>query len=222
MKKKVSTIWTGSVISIGIVSLGTVVAVCIAPPLAIPFGAKLGASVLGLVGTAWAAGDTAVNHFSDCIGAEQNKEEDYIEELKRRLTSLEERCEKNTGDMQNVNQKFGEMEVRQNTLEIQHEKDKREQTARISLIREDVDSQSRKISTFERRMTSHTDKAPTVSSGAASSSTQTDQEQTDTIPENVSTLLSKHGLHSSNQSEFRPPSDASSASKRRNPTNLRM
>lgn len=124
--------------------------------------------------------------------------------------------------MQNVNQKFGEMEVRQNTLEIQHEKDKREQTARISLIREDVDSQSRKISTFERRMTSHTDKAPTVSSGAASSSTQTDQEQTDTIPENVSTLLSKHGLHSSNQSEFRPPSDASSASKRRNPTNLRM
>ncbi len=31
--------------------------------------------------------------------------------------------------------------------------------------------------------------------------TQTTQKQTDTIPENVNTLLSKHGLHSSNQSE---------------------
>jgi hypothetical protein len=51
---------------------------------------------------------------------------------------------------------------------------------------------------------------------------QTTQEQTDTIPENVSTLLSKHGLHSSNQSEYSQPLDASSARKRRTPTTLRM
>ena len=232
MKEKVSSVRTGSVISVGIVSLGTVVAVCVAPPLALPLGAKLGFGVAGLIGSLWAAGDTAVNHFSGCAAKNKGADDDrdsIIEQLTRRVTSLEERVEKKTSDMQSIKQTIGEVshqqsttEHRQNTLELQREMDKKEVDAKISLVRGDVDSNTRRISTIERRITSNVNKAPTASSGTASSSTPTSQEQTDTIPENVSTLLSKHGLHSSNQSEFSQPSDASSVSKRKNPSNLRF
>jgi TolA-binding protein len=221
MKKKVSPVWTGGVISLGIASFGTVLALCVAPPLAIPIGVKLGAGVVGLIGFAFSAGDTAVNHFSSC-GDEQKEEPTAQEGTNNDGNSADIR--QLSSHVQSLIQKVDEIEHhqntierRQNTMEMQREKDKKEQSA----VRKDVDSNSRRISTLERKTTSHVNKASTASS-STSSSPQTSQEQTDTIPENVSTLLSKHGLHSLNQSEYSSPSDASSVSKRRTPTNLRI
>ncbi|MFJ1267931.1 hypothetical protein ACD661_05070 [Legionella lytica] len=230
MKEKVSSVRTGSVISVGIVSLGTVVAVCVAPPLALPLGAKLGFGVAGLIGSLWAAGDTAVNHFSGCAAKNKGADDDrdsIIEQLTRRVTSLEEEFEKDTSARQSINQAIDEVrdqqsttEHRQNTLELQREMDKKEVDAKISMVREEVDSHARRISTLERRTSSHVSKRPTAFPGT-SFPTPPVQEQTDDIPEGVSGLLAKHGLHRLNP-EDNQPSDDPSPSKRREPTGRRI
>ncbi|WP_058535440.1 hypothetical protein [Legionella saoudiensis] len=223
MKKKVSPVWTGSVISFGIVSF---VAACAAPVLIVPIGIKIGISIAGTLGVAFSAGDTAVNHFSSCAAGENEKTTTQegvdndgnsvdIQVLSRHVQCLNQKVDE-------IALRQDTIEHRQNTVEMQREMDTKEQNARISMVCDDVDLNSSRISMLERSITSHVNKASTTFSSTASSSDQTSQEQTDTIPENVSTLLSKHGLHSSNQSEFRQPSDASSVRKRKNPSNLRF
>ncbi|MDR3501398.1 MAG: hypothetical protein P4L79_02345 [Legionella sp.] len=216
---------TGVVVGVGLISIGGVL-VCVGSPIAMPLGFKLGISVVGILGTVMSAGYAALQHWDDKKEETKANEEidnsSELEQLKHRLAILEERCVKNKSDMQSINQKLEEVEIHQNTIEIQLEMIKKEQNAKISLALSNIDSLQRRISAIERRITSHVNKEPKASSSTTSSPSQTTHEQIDTIPENVNILLSRHGIHSSNQSEDSQPSDASSARKRRTPANLRI